>query len=60
MLESNNEYPPRFRIHCTKTSNNTATDLLLDFDVMKEFQADSEKIGGFFVFKKATCNRLGK
>ena len=54
LLEINNEYPPRFRIYCTKTSKDTAADLLLNFDVIKEFQADSEKIGGFFVFKRTT------
>ena len=57
-LEINNEYPPRFRIYCTKTSKNTATDLLLNFDVIKESGKDSEKIGGFFVFKRTKGKSL--
>ena len=57
LLEINNEYLPRFRIYCTKTSEDTAADLLLNFDVIKEFQKDSEKIGGFFVFKRTTGDR---
>ena len=57
LLDINNEYPPRFRIYCTKTSKDTAADLLLNFDVMEEFQKDSERIGGFFVFKRTTGDR---
>ena len=58
ILEINKEYPPRFRIYCIKTSKNTAADLLLQFDLIKEFQTNSEKIGEFFVFKKTTGNNL--
>ena len=58
MLEKNCTYPPRFRIHSIKNTENMAVDLRLQFDVIKKNKNnDVSCIGLFSLVKNVTGDK---